>query len=105
MSSHSRAEGRMRMCRCLSALEDLTTRKKAACGTRFDGTWRNMRLQDLQDGKLARSDNKDRGKHEANTGSKQCQGCNQEPTKDKQPVPPTHCGYWLAKISMNHEYV
>jgi hypothetical protein len=105
MSSHSRAEGRMRKCHCLSALKDLTTRKKAACRTLSDWMWRNKRAEDLQDGKLARFNNKDRGEHEANTGSKHRQGCDEEPTKDEQAVPPTHCGYWLAEINMNHEFM
>jgi hypothetical protein len=37
--------------------------------------WLQKRARDLQDGKLAGSDNEDGGEHEPNAGSKQCQGC------------------------------
>jgi hypothetical protein len=93
MSSHSRAEGRMRMCHCPSASKDLTTREKATWSTSFGWIWSNMGAEDLQDGKLARFNDKDGCEHEANTGSKHCQGCDEEPPKDEQPVPPTHYGY------------
>lgn len=55
---------------------------------------------DLQDGKLAGSNDKDGGEHEPNADSKHCQGSDEQTTKDQQPVPSTHCKYWSAKISV-----
>jgi len=73
-------------------------KKKAVRGRLFTGYKESV--VDLQDGKLAGSHNKDGGEHEANADSKHCQGCEEQPSKDQQPVPSTHCAVWLAKISV-----
>jgi len=65
----------------------------------------NRRAEDLQNGKLARPEQKDRRKHQANTSSKHCQGSNEQPTKDEQSVPPTHCRYGLADVNMSQRCV
>lgn len=82
----------------------ITTRKWGGCAKgRFD--WLQDSSKDLQDSKLPWSDDEDGGEHQPNADSKHCQGCEQETTKDEQSIPPTHCGYWSAQISVvNADY-
>jgi hypothetical protein len=49
------------------------------------------RAENLQNGKLAWPEQEDRREHQANAGSKHCQGSEQQAAKYEQPVPPTHC--------------
>jgi hypothetical protein len=98
MSSHSRTGGRMRYVTLPIYLRQI----RHACEgcVQRASEWLEESIEDLQDGKLARSHEKDGGKHEANADSKQGQGCEQKTAEDKQPVPPAHCEYWSARISM-----
>jgi hypothetical protein len=63
--------------------------------------WLHRRVsRNLQYGKLARSNQKNGGKHEPNANSKQCQGGEQKTAENEQSIPPAHCGYWLAKLGI-----
>jgi hypothetical protein len=56
--------------------------RKAVQGANATG-WKGKAQPDLQNSKLAGSDDKDGGEHEPNADSKHCQGGEQEAAKDE----------------------